>query len=141
VLAIRLRTPARLPFPHTRDTIDELLNRIRGRKIRVEFEQVRRPEPKIDPSREQLWLLDETGAGWDSRTWARKLEESTDAGVKSIVLFVGGSHGVSPAVRKQARQTISLGHGTFPSWLACLVAAEQIYRADSILRGSPYHHG
>jgi len=141
VLEIRLRTPARLPFRHIRDVIDELLNRTRGRKLRVQFEQIRRPDPKIDPAKEQLWLLDEQGEGWDSTKWARKLEESTDSGVKSIVLFVGGSHGVSPAVRKQARQTISLGHGTFPSWLACLVAAEQIYRADSILRGSPYHHG
>ena len=54
--------------------------------------------------------------------------------------IIGGAYGLCPAVRNKARRVLSLGPMTFPHELAQVLLLEQLYRADAILRGAPYHH-
>jgi len=52
---------------------------------------------------------------------------------------IGGSLGLSTAVKKRANLLMSFGKLTLPHQLMRLVLVEQIYRAFMIQQGSPYH--
>ena len=56
-----------------------------------------------------------------------------------IAFVIGGSDGVSAAVRQRADETLSFGPITLPHNLARVVLLEQLYRAQKISRGEPYH--
>ena len=60
-------------------------------------------------------------------------------GASDIAWVIGGSDGVSDAVRKRADETLSFGRITLPHNLARVVLLEQLYRAQKISRGEPYH--
>jgi len=115
------------------------LARVRGGKMSAELRVLKKNEVPHDKSAE-LWLLDETGTSMKSRRWAETFSTAADSGVRRIILFVGPAQGVPKQVKEQAKRIISLGSATMPSWLACLVAAEQIYRSDTIQRNTPYHN-
>ncbi len=87
---------------------------------------------------DRLVCLDEQGKSLTSRQFAAMLEELSLQGVPCFV--VGGAFGLDEAVRQKARQIISLGSHTMTHELARVVLLEQLYRAESILRKSPYHH-
>ncbi len=143
MLEITLRTPARFPFGGDRQVTEELLQRVRGGKLRAKLETLKR-NPKSFPkpgSGEVVWVLDERGKALPSRDLAASLEELADGGCRKLVVWVGGAYGTPKELVDGATRKIGLGPGTFPSWLACLIVAEQIYRADTIIRGTPYHHG
>lgn len=95
---------------------------------------------RLEP-RDAVWTLDRGGEAWSSEWWARRLEKARDAGARRLVLVIGGAEGLDPAVRKRAEAVISLGPMVMAHELAALVALEQLYRAHSILAGSPYHRG
>ena len=60
-------------------------------------------------------------------------------GASDIAFVIGGSDGVSAAVRQRADETLSFGPITLPHNLARVVLLEQLYRAQKISRGEPYH--
>jgi 23S rRNA (pseudouridine1915-N3)-methyltransferase len=136
VLKLRLQTAARFPFPNTKETAQELLKRVRGGKLSAELVQTR--HQKLEKGR-QIWVLDERGKAWTSKQWADTLGELADQGLRELTLLVGAADGFGEDQRKEADQLISVSSCVLPSWLACLLCAEQIYRADTILRGTPYH--
>lgn len=94
---------------------------------------------KLQPS-QHLVLLDERGTQLDSPGWAKAFQEMMNRSTKTAVLLIGGAHGVSDAVRGHAAAVWSLSKLVFPHQLVRLIVAEQVYRAYSILAGSPYHH-
>ena len=57
----------------------------------------------------------------------------------NITFVIGGSYGVSSAVRTAANKRISFGRITYPHQMIRVVVAEQIYRAFMINSGSTYH--
>jgi 23S rRNA (pseudouridine1915-N3)-methyltransferase len=57
-----------------------------------------------------------------------------------VCFVVGGAYGLDNAVRERAARLISLSPMTLPHELARVLLLEQIYRAERILRNSPYHH-
>ncbi len=57
----------------------------------------------------------------------------------TISFIIGGSNGVSQALKNAANFCISFGKITFPHQLFRVVLAEQIYRAFAISAGLPYH--
>ena len=69
---------------------------------------------------------------------AQRLGHWRDEG-RSVVILVGGSHGLAPELLHEAREHWSLGPLTLPHELARVVAYEQLFRAWTILRGEPYH--
>ncbi len=89
--------------------------------------------------RGELWVLDETGKSFTSRTFSQFLDKAADAG-RPLTFVLGGAYGLSDAVKAAARGSIRLSDMTFPHELCRLVFLEQFYRAQEIRRGSGYHH-
>ena len=87
-----------------------------------------------------LILLDERGKQLDSIQWSQQFQQLMNMGTKTVVILIGGAFGVTEEVRKHAKQTWSLSSLVFPHQMVRLIAAEQVYRALSILNNSPYHH-
>jgi 23S rRNA (pseudouridine1915-N3)-methyltransferase len=82
--------------------------------------------------------LDERGEAWTTRELARRLAawrmESAD-----VAFIVGGADGLHDAVRRRAHFLWSLSSLTLPHGLVRVIVAEQLYRAQSILKNHPYH--
>jgi 23S rRNA (pseudouridine1915-N3)-methyltransferase len=92
-------------------------------------------------SRPQLILLDSSGRQRTSEGIAELIGNARDSGIQHLVFAIGGANGWSAASRQRASELLSLGKITLPHELARLIAAEQIYRAFTILAGHPYHSG
>ncbi len=88
--------------------------------------------------RERVVLLDERGADETSVAFARRVERWLARG-QDVALVVGGSDGLSDAIRARGDETVALSRMTLPHRLARVVLLEQLYRAMTILRGEPYH--
>lgn len=84
-------------------------------------------------------LLAIDGKERSSENFAARLEDLGVNGVSDLAFIIGGSCGVSAAVRDIAAETLSFGPITLPHNLARVVLLEQIYRAFKINRGEPYH--
>lgn len=83
-------------------------------------------------------LLDEKGRQMASRTLATEMDAWRARG-KDVALLIGGADGHATSVREAADLIWSLGPLTLQHELALVVALEQIYRAQTILAGHPYH--
>lgn len=86
-----------------------------------------------------LVLLDERGRNVDSPELARTLQGAFDAG-RAVTVVIGGAYGVDDRVRERADFVWSLSRLVFPHQLVRLILAEQLYRAQEIAAGRPYHH-
>jgi 23S rRNA (pseudouridine1915-N3)-methyltransferase len=56
-----------------------------------------------------------------------------------MAFLIGGADGLDPALVDQADMVLSFGQMVWPHMLARVMLTEQLYRAASILAGSPYH--
>ena len=88
-----------------------------------------------------LVLFDSRGKQMSSEAFAAWLGARRDEGAQHIVFAVGPADGWSDESKAKAQLLLSLGPMTMAHSLARLVAAEQIYRAFTILAGHPYHGG
>ncbi|MGH6956636.1 MAG: 23S rRNA (pseudouridine(1915)-N(3))-methyltransferase RlmH [Caulobacteraceae bacterium] len=86
-----------------------------------------------------LWACDEHGLALPSRQFAARIAALRDAGIRRLAFAVGGADGLDAAVTDAAAERIAFGPQTWPHALARAMLAEQVYRAVSILAGSPYH--
>ncbi len=90
--------------------------------------------------RDMLVLLDEKGRSMNSVSFSRWLGGAAGETSGKMIFCVGGSYGVSDAVRVRADASISMSPMTFTHEMCLLFLFEQLYRAESIRRGSAYHH-
>ncbi|SDY34974.1 23S rRNA (pseudouridine1915-N3)-methyltransferase [Jannaschia faecimaris] len=93
---------------------------------------------KAIPSGAALVVFDERGRHPTSPEFAADLGSWRDE-ARDVALVIGGADGLSPCVRDRADLAISLGAMVWPHMLVRVMVAEQLYRAASILAGSPYH--
>jgi 23S rRNA (pseudouridine1915-N3)-methyltransferase len=107
-------------------------------KAHVELIEVRDAEQveRRIPPRSYRVLLDARGKSYDSRAFARWLEDRRRAG-RDVCFVVGGPYGIE---LERCDERLSLGPMTFPHQLARVMLLEQLYRAHKILAGEPYHH-
>ncbi len=84
-------------------------------------------------------LLDLHGKVMSSEKFAEKISEVQTYHSSDIDFVIGGSLGVSDALRKRADFAWKLSENTFPHQLVRLLVVEQVYRAFKILRNEPYH--
>ena len=87
----------------------------------------------------RLVACDEHGEAWTSRSFAQRIAGWRDGGDRRLYLVIGGADGLSEAVLSAAQGKLAFGPQTWPHALARLMLAEQVYRAVTILGGSPYH--
>ena len=103
--------------------------------IKDESEQIL---PKLKPD-DVVVLLDERGKLFDSPTLSKTLVNPLEQS-KKVVIIIGGAYGVSQRVSDRADIVWSLSPLVFPHQLVRLILVEQVYRAQSIHRGLPYHN-
>jgi 23S rRNA (pseudouridine1915-N3)-methyltransferase len=85
-------------------------------------------------------LLDERGTQLTSNDLAGILDMLDMQVSKRIVFVIGGAYGVTDGIMKRADFIWTLSRLVFPHQLVRLILAEQLYRANTIRRGEPYHH-
>lgn len=83
--------------------------------------------------------LDERGRELSSPDFADLLGRWRDAGRPAAAFLIGGADGLDPAVREGADAVLSFGPMVWPHMMARAMLAEQLYRAATILAGTPYH--
>ena len=91
------------------------------------------------PHKAKTVVLDEHGDTLSSREFAGKLRSWQNNGVDTVAFLIGGADGHGKPAKEKADLTLSFGRMTLPHFLMRVVLAEQIYRAQTILNGHPYH--
>lgn len=84
-------------------------------------------------------VLDQRGKSLSSEDFAARLGRWRDDGTADLAFVIGGADGLDPAWLRRAALVLSLGAMTWPHMLARVMLVEQLYRAQSILAGHPYH--
>ena len=79
------------------------------------------------------------GKPYSSQELAELLRACANRGKSRVCFVIGGSDGLSPAVKERANARVSMSRMTFPHHLARVMVLEQIYRAFTILEGGKYH--
>jgi len=124
-----------------RAVIDDYVKRI-GRHSPIEVTEVRDGDAtikKLDADRAAIAvLLDALGKNLDSSAFAKWLGELRDRGTRELVFVCGDADGFPSVLRERVSQKISLSPMTYSHELARAMLAEQLYRAFTILSGSPY---
>lgn len=140
----------RLKAGAERDLIDKYAKRIQWPLDIVEIEERRKLSPaelkqrECDlitaalPDRALRVAMDERGRALASTSFAEKLGNWRDQG-RDVAFLIGGAGGLAPELRDSADLTLSFGKATWPHMLARAMLVEQIYRAQEILAGHPYH--
>ena len=136
-----------------RDLYQTYANRIRWPLTLRELEEKRRLPPAELKAREGAMLLealpqdaavvalDETGKTLSSEEFAGRLGRWQDEGRAATAFVIGGADGLSDELRDRADLLVAFGRQTWPHMLVRAMLAEQIYRAQQILAGHPYHRG
>jgi 23S rRNA (pseudouridine1915-N3)-methyltransferase len=91
------------------------------------------------PAKARVVALDEGGRKLSSTALARQLGLWRDQAARDVAFVIGGPAGLDAAVTRRADLILSLGPMTWPHLLVRGLIAEQIYRAQCILSGHPYH--
>jgi 23S rRNA (pseudouridine1915-N3)-methyltransferase len=136
--------------PH-RDLAAHYIRRLRWSLAIREVEERRKLPPAELKARESALLLaaipkgaivivlDERGTALSSAEFAKRLAHWRDSGVADLAFVIGGAGGLDEAVRRQAGFLLSLGPATWPHLLVRGMLLEQLYRAETLLAGHPYH--
>lgn len=91
------------------------------------------------PDHAHAVLLAIDGKQLSSEELSRSLDDLALRGKSDVAFIIGGSDGVCDEVRQRSDQLLSFGKITLPHNLARVVLLEQLYRAQKISRGEPYH--
>jgi 23S rRNA (pseudouridine1915-N3)-methyltransferase len=91
------------------------------------------------PPKSFVVLLDERGKNLSSRELAAKVKGWEEQGIPYLAFLIGGADGVTDEVRQRADFTLGFGRLTWPHRLARVMLLEQLYRAQQINAGHPYH--
>ncbi|MHC1624851.1 MAG: 23S rRNA (pseudouridine(1915)-N(3))-methyltransferase RlmH [Methermicoccaceae archaeon] len=88
--------------------------------------------------KERIVLLDPMGVEVSSEEFSDIVEEGLMG--DGLTFIIGGAEGLSPELKKYSSLTLSLSKMTFSHLLARIILLEQLYRVQSILKGTPYHN-
>lgn len=85
------------------------------------------------------WVaLDERGLSLTSHALAERFAAESRRGTRELAFVIGGPSGFDPELASEAAWSLSLSPFTLPHQLARVVLLEQLYRAQTILKGEPY---
>jgi 23S rRNA (pseudouridine1915-N3)-methyltransferase len=94
---------------------------------------------KAIPNGALICIMDERGKVMTSPSFADQLGGWRDQGRQDVAFVIGGADGLDPNFRAKADAALSFGKMVWPHMLVRVMLSEQLYRAASILSGSPYH--
>jgi 23S rRNA (pseudouridine1915-N3)-methyltransferase len=103
-------------------------------------QQVSQAIAKALSPRDYVVALTIDGTMRSSEELAARLEVLANRAV-DVAFLIGGADGLPGEVVKNAGETLSFSRMTFPHRIARLMLMEQLYRAMTIRKGEPYHHG
>ncbi|MBI3197812.1 MAG: 23S rRNA (pseudouridine(1915)-N(3))-methyltransferase RlmH [Rhodospirillales bacterium] len=141
----------RAPRGPERDLYEHYAARIRWPLALRELEEKRKLPPaqmiqreselllEAAPARAILVALDRRGKVLDSEALASQLGRWRDDSVSDVAFLIGGADGHPESLLKRAALVLSFGAMTWPHLLARAMLAEQLYRAQQLLAGHPYH--
>ena len=86
-----------------------------------------------------LLALDERGGQMSSEAFCRMAGGEAGRRARSLAVVIGGADGLDPAFAAAADERLAFGRMTLPHQIVRILAAEQLYRAMTILSGHPYH--
>jgi len=101
-------------------------------------EESQRLQERMKPD-DFVVLLDERGTLYDSPGLSKLLEVPLSRS-QHICMVIGGAYGVDDTIHTRANTVWSLSPLVFPHQLVRLLLIEQVYRAQEISGGKPYHH-
>jgi 23S rRNA (pseudouridine1915-N3)-methyltransferase len=131
------------------DLFDRYNTRLRPRLTLIELAE-ERGSPVVIKRKEAAALLaalprdafvvplDLGGKALDSEAFAGRLDQWSMA-PRTVSFVIGGAEGLDAAVLGRADFVLSLGAMTWPHFLVRVMLAEQLYRAQAIRQGHPYH--
>ena len=85
------------------------------------------------------FVLDERGKSLGSREFAGKFDSLMAEGQSQIQFIIGEADGLPKSIKQNANFLLAFGIQTWPHMLVRIMLIEQIYRAQQILAGHPYH--
>jgi 23S rRNA (pseudouridine1915-N3)-methyltransferase len=91
------------------------------------------------PAKALLVPLDRRGKEMTSEAFAQRLSDWRDQGVADLAFLIGGADGHGEPLLKKATLILSFGSMTWPHLVARGLLVEQIYRAQQMIAGHPYH--
>ena len=152
---IRILAVGKIKTPHWQAAALHYRERLR-RSYNIEEITVRDADPALTPAARNkedgarllasvkpadiIFCLDERGDQFTSPAFAAALSRRLENATRIPCFIIGGAYGLSDEVRNKASVLLSLGAATLPHELARVVLWEQLYRADCIIKGIPYHH-
>lgn len=84
--------------------------------------------------------LDERGESYGSQEFTQKISEWQNIAANNEIFFlIGGADGFNFSIRERANFLLSFGKQTWPHMLVRVMLLEQLYRAQQISEGHPYH--
>lgn len=152
-MRITLLAVGRMKRGPERELVDDYISRAKamGRQLgirdvsEIEVEAGGRQADEADallakiPDGAHVILMEERGKDWKSLAFAEHLEKLKDQGQGDLVFMIGGADGFTDEIKAKFSDQIRFGSLTWPHKLVRVLAAEQIYRALSLMAGTPYH--
>jgi 23S rRNA (pseudouridine1915-N3)-methyltransferase len=147
-MKIRIIAVGRQKSSPTQDLCEEYLKRI---KWKVSLKEIDAPKGSTSAQEAPLILkqlekpafivaLDERGETLTSPEFAKKLEQwQNQAPGNEVTFLIGGADGFDAEIRKKANFLMSFGKQTWPHMMVRVMLLEQVYRAQQISAGHPYH--
>ena len=151
-MKIRLIWAGKTKNPNLASVCEDFANRSRHFLgldiIEVKEPRLRDPKKRIETEGERILAridgsdfvvgLDPEGPSYTSKGFARFIDRHMTHNPRDLVFVVGGPSGMSGAIKKRADALWSLSPLTYSHDLARAILLEQIYRALTIIRNTPY---
>ncbi len=125
----------RLTWPFTLKEIEEKSRLPQARRLDKQGEALLASIPQGA----RIVALDETGQQLSSTAFAHCLEGWQTGGTQGVAFLIGGADGLADKAKTKADLVLALGRMTWPHLLVRGLLLEQLYRAETILKGHPYH--
>lgn len=150
-MKITLKTIGRLKCPSLKALLQTYEKRLKHRVLWEEYDvkkkssgdALKKAEASLllqkIPDQAFVLALDEQGKNLTSADFAHYLLENVYDVGKPLFILIGGAEGLAPEVRHRADLLLSLGRMTWPHMLVRPLIIEQLYRAQQIIAGHPYH--
>jgi len=152
-MRLTIAAVGRLKSGPERDLVERYAKLIRWKlSVREVEERTPLPPPQLKaregekllgacPQGATVVALDARGKAQTSEQFAARFRDWEESGIPDVAFLIGGAEGLDDATRSKTDLLVSFGAATWPHMMVRPMLVEQIYRAQQILAGHPYHRG